>query len=143
MGRVLIVDDERNMCELIATDLKLRGVESRWCTSANDAFRLFRDEPFDVVLTDVRMPGTTGLQLCKQLTDMRPDIPVVVMTAFGSMETAVEAIRAGAYDFVTKPIEMDMLALLLERAFRHRNLQQKVKVLSAAVKLSLSLDTAS
>ena len=134
MGRVLVVDDEPNMCELIATDLQIRGIECKWANSASDAFRLFRDEQFDTVLTDVKMPGTTGLQLCKQLTESRPDIPVVVMTAFGSLETAIEAIRVGAYDFVTKPIEMDMLALIIERAMKHRDLQHKVKVLSEAVK---------
>ncbi len=136
MGRVLIVDDEKNMCELIAADLTLRDIDSHWSTSATDALQSFRDEEFDVVLTDINMPGVSGIDLCRQLTESRPDVPVVVMTAFGSMDTAVQAIRAGAYDFVTKPIEMDALALLLERAFRHRELQRKVKVLSEAVEHS-------
>jgi two-component system response regulator HydG len=70
----------------------------------------------------------------------RPDVPVVVMTAFGSLETAVAAIRAGAYDFVTKPVEMDMLALTLQRAVKHRLLQEKVKVLSQAVEQSARFD---
>ncbi len=133
-GRVLIVDDEQSMCELIDTDLRLRGVESAWCTSAAEALRLLQEQEFDVVLTDVKMPGTDGLQLCRQISDNRPDIPVVVMTAFGSLETAVAAIRAGAYDFVTKPIEMDLLALTLERASKHSQLQQQVKLLSDAVR---------
>ncbi|TWU13464.1 Transcriptional regulatory protein ZraR [Symmachiella macrocystis] len=132
-GKVLVVDDEQSMCELIDTDLRLRGMESSWCTSANDALRTVQEQEFDVVLTDVRMPGTDGLQLCRQITDNRPDIPVVVMTAFGSLETAVAAIRAGAYDFVTKPIEMDLLALTIERACKHSRLQQQVQVLSEAV----------
>ncbi len=132
-GKVLVVDDEQSMCELIDTDLRLRGMESSWCTSANDALRTVQEQEFDVVLTDVRMPGTDGLQLCRQITDNRPDIPVVVMTAFGSLETAVAAIRAGAYDFVTKPIEMDLLALTIERACKHSQLQNQVKVLSEAV----------
>ncbi len=133
-SRVLIVDDERSMCELIATDLRLRDVSSSWCTSASEALGCVAEQEFDVILSDVRMPGTSGLQLCEQLTDNRPDIPVIVMTAFGSMETAIEAMRAGAYDFVTKPIEMDMLALSIARATRHRRLQQQVQVLSEAVK---------
>lgn len=133
-GKVLIVDDERNMCELIATDLRMREIESSWCTSAAEATRVVQDQEFDVVLTDVKMPGTSGLQLCEQLTQNRPDIPVVVMTAFGSMETAIEAIRAGAYDFVTKPIEMDLLFLTIQRAIKHRQLQHQVNVLSEAVK---------
>jgi two-component system response regulator HydG len=93
-----------------------------------------RDGEFDVVLTDVRMPGVSGLELCEQIVSLRADVPVVVMTAFGSMETAIAAIRVGAYDFVIKPIEMDMLALTLQRAVNHRQLQEQVKLLSEAVK---------
>src|SRR5665213_2812351 len=132
-GNILIVDDERNMCELIETDLRLRGYTSRWFTSANAAFDALQAGDFDVVLTDVKMPGTSGLQLCEQIVANRPDVPVVVMTAFGNLETAVATIRVGAYDFVTKPIEMDLLAIVLNRAVRQRRLQQQVKMLSEAV----------
>jgi DNA-binding NtrC family response regulator len=133
-GNVLIVDDERNMCELIQTDLRLRDFTATWCTSAEAAWELVRESDFDVVLTDVRMPGTSGLQLCEQIAASRPGLPVIVMTAFGSLETAVAAIRVGAYDFVTKPIEMDLLAIGLDRAVKHSRLQQQVKRLSEAVR---------
>ncbi|QDU99093.1 sigma-54-dependent transcriptional regulator [Lignipirellula cremea] len=132
-GNILVVDDERSMCEMVEADLRLRGFTVRWFTSAAEAFAALKEEAFDVVLTDVKMPGASGLQLCEQIAANRPDIPVVVMTGFGSLETAVAAIRAGAYDFVTKPIEMDLLAMLLERAVKHRRLQQQVKMLSDAV----------
>jgi DNA-binding NtrC family response regulator len=132
-GNVLIVDDERNMCELIQTDLRLRDFSATWCTSANQAWEHLQERDFDVVLTDVRMPGVSGLKLCEQIAASRPGLPVVVMTAFGSLETAVAAIRVGAYDFVTKPIEMDLLAIGLDRAVKHSRLQQQVKRLSEAV----------
>jgi len=132
-GNILIVDDERNMCELIQTDLRMREFAARWCTSADEAVGQLQHEDFDAVLTDVRMPGTSGLQLCEQIATNWPEMPVVVMTAFGSLETAVAAIRVGAYDFVTKPIEMDLLAMTLQRAVRHHRLQQQVKRLSEAV----------
>lgn len=128
-ARALIVDDQQSMCELIETDLRLRGLESRWFTSAAVAYEALHDEDFDVVLTDVRMPGTTGLQLCQQISEARPDIPTVVMTAFGNLETAIAAMRAGAYDFITKPIEMDLLAITLRRAINHRRLTQQVRLL--------------
>ncbi len=131
-GRILIVDDERSLCELIQTDLRLRGFTSRFCTSADEALQTLPQAEFDVVLTDVRMPGTSGLQLCQQVAANRPDLPVVVMTAFGSLETAVGAIRVGAYDFVTKPIELDLLALILDRAVRHRQLQEQIQLLRQA-----------
>jgi two-component system response regulator HydG len=132
-GKVLIVDDERNMCELLETDLTLRGFEASWTTSAADALRTVRGDDFDVVLTDIRMPGTTGIHLCQQIARDYPDLPVIVMTAFGSLDTAVAALRAGAYDFVTKPIEMDLLALAVTRAIRQHQLQRQVRELAEAV----------
>ncbi|MGB7324602.1 MAG: sigma-54 dependent transcriptional regulator [Rubripirellula sp.] len=130
--RVLIVDDEQSMCELIETDLRLRDIDSAWCQSAAAAVESMQQQDFDVVLTDVRMPGSTGLQLCQQLTELRPDIPVIVMTAFGTLETAIAAIRSGAYDFITKPIEMDLLSITLNRAIAHRRLTEQVRLLEAA-----------
>ena len=135
-SRVLIVDDERNMCELLAADLGPRDFDVTWFTSAADALEELGHHDFDVVLTDLKMPGIDGLELCGRIAANRPDVPVIVMTAFGSMETAIAAIRAGAYDFVTKPFELDILALTLDRAVKHGRLQQQVKVLSEAVERS-------
>jgi two-component system response regulator HydG len=132
-GNVLIVDDERNMCELLEADLKLRGFQVRWFTSPLDSWQALREENFDAVLTDVRMPGTTGIQLCQQIAEQQPGLPVIVMTAFGSLESAVAALRAGAYDFVTKPVEMDLLAAALERAVKQRRLQRQIRELAEVI----------
>lgn len=140
LGRILIVDDEESMCKLLEADLRMRDFESTWFTSGEEALRAVKNNPVDVVLTDLNMPGINGLELCERIVLNRSDVPVIVMTAFGSMETAVAAIRVGAYDFVTKPIEMEMLALTLQRAVRHRELQEKVRVLSDAVSHSKRFD---
>jgi two-component system response regulator HydG len=140
MGRVLIVDDERDFCELLAADLKDRGWDTSFFTQAEEALRAQPDPNLDVVLTDLRMPGIDGLALCRRIVESRPDVPVVVMTAFGSLETAVAAIRAGAYDFVTKPIEAEALQLTLERALRHRQLSEQVRFLTKAVERASSFD---
>ncbi len=132
-GRVLIVDDDRAMCEMVESALKRRGFGAAWKTSADEGLKLLGNEEFDVVVTDLNMQGTSGLELCQQVVANRPDVPVVVVTAFGSMETAIGAIRAGAYDFVTKPFEMEDLALTLERATQHRALREEVKRLRQAV----------
>lgn len=132
-GHLLIVDDEQSMCELLEADLRLRGFQSSWYTSGEEAIQAIKRKHFDIVLTDLNMPGLSGIQLCEQIVANRPDVPVIVMTAFGSMETAIAAIRVGAYDFVTKPVEMDMLALTLQRALKHRQLQEQIKLLSEAV----------
>ena len=132
-GRVLIVDDERTMCELVDSVLRKRGYATAWRTNPDEALTLLGSEEFDVVLTDLDMRTMNGLELCERVVASRPDIPVVLVTAFGSMETAVGAIRAGAYDFVTKPVEMDALALVVERAVQHRTLKEEVKRLREAI----------
>ncbi len=136
-GKVLVVDDQQGMCELIETALRLRDFEVATFRSADEALLAVsgmpRENEFDVVLTDYKMPGTTGLELCERVTANRPDIPVVLMTAFGSMETAIGAMRAGAYDFVTKPIEMDLLEIILRRAVGHRRLRQQVELLTEQI----------
>lgn len=139
-GRVLIVDDERAMCEMIEADLRLRKFEPTWTTSPEEALEKLKSEDFQVLLTDLKMPGMSGTELCERAGANRPDVPVVVMTAFGSLDTAVAAIRAGAYDFVTKPVEMDMLALTLRRAVGHHLLQEQVKILSEKVRRSDRFD---
>ena len=121
------------MCDLLETDLRLRDFVPSCFTSALEALDVFNSSDFEVVLTDLKMPGMDGIQFCSRLLASRPDVPVVVMTAFGSLETAVAAMRAGAYDFVTKPIEMELLALILRRAVERRQLQQQVRSLSEAV----------
>ncbi len=132
---VLIVDDEKAMCELIDTALRMRGYETAWCQSADEAMHRLMESEFDVVLTDVKMPGTSGLQLCQQISRLRPDIPVVVMTAFGTLETAVAAIRSGAYDFITKPVELEMLALTIARAVERRQLARQIHLLEEQAKV--------
>ena len=132
-GRVMIVDDDPEMCSVLRLDLGRRGFETASFTSGEAAFRALLAGEFDVVLTDLRLPDLDGLELCDRIVSNRPDVPVVLITAFGSMETAVAAIRAGAYDFVTKPIEMDFLQISLDRAVRHRRLEAEVKTLSEAL----------
>lgn len=129
-GHILVIDDERSMVELLETDLALRGYKVSGFTSSAAALETLAATDAQVVLTDFHMPSVNGLQVCERVVANRPDIPVVVMTAFGSMETAIEAIRAGAWDFVTKPIEMELLAVVIDRAVRHHNLQEEVRRLS-------------
>ncbi len=131
--RILIIDDDRSLCDVLGVELKLRGFHVVTTTSADDALGRLLDEDFSLVLTDVNMQGMSGVELCKQIVENREDLPVVVMTAFGSMETAVAAIRAGAYDFITKPFEIDDLALTIERAVKHRALREEVRRLRRVV----------
>jgi two-component system response regulator AtoC len=133
MTTVFVVDDEREMVDLIAIGLKKRGFTIVPFTNGTDAIAAVAQHDVDVVITDLNMKGMTGLELCEQVVADRPDIPVLMLTAFGSFETAVGAIRAGAYDFVTKPVEIEALAIAVRRAAEHRSLRGEVKRLREAM----------
>jgi two-component system response regulator AtoC len=135
-GRVLIVDDDQSLCDTLAVVLRKKGFECVWTTEPAEALETIRSGGLDVVLTDLNMRGMTGLELCERIVANRPDVPVIVITAFGSLETAVAAIRVGAYDFITKPPEIDALEVALARAIQHRRLRQEVKQLRHAVEES-------
>ncbi|HEY6876606.1 MAG TPA: sigma-54 dependent transcriptional regulator [Polyangiales bacterium] len=132
-GRALVVEDDPALRRSLQVGLEDLGFEVRVASAASEALEALAQRDVDVVLTDLNMPGMNGIALCTRVAELRPDIPVVVITAFGSLDTAVAAIRAGAYDFVTKPVELDALALVLTRAVQHRKLRDEVKRLRSAV----------
>ncbi len=130
---VFVIDDEREMVDLIALGLKKRGFQVVPFGSGADALAAIPGRDVDVIVTDLNMKGMTGLELCQRVARDRPDIPVLMLTAFGSFETAVGAIRAGAYDFVTKPVEIEALAIAIRRAAEHRALRGEVRRLREVV----------
>ena len=132
-GRVLVVDDDVDVCALLEVRLAGRGFEVARTTSAVAALDTLATAEVDVVLTDIKMARMSGLELCERIVASRPDLPVVVMTAFGTLEAAIAAIRVGAYDFVTKPVEIDALVIALERAVEHRALRCEVERLRRVV----------
>ncbi len=131
---VLVIDDDPGMCNMLELGLRRAGYEASSTNTAGGGLALLGTRDFDVVITDVRMHGIDGIELCAQVVGSRPDIPVVVITAFGNMQTAIEAIRAGAYDFVPKPFELDQMRLVVERAVRHRGLLRKVERLEQSLR---------
>jgi two-component system response regulator HydG len=132
-ARVLIVDDDAEMCAMLEAGLARIGHVPSSCTSADTAYERVISDQADVVATDIRMKGMNGLELCERIVQNRPDVPVIVMTGFGSLETAVATIRAGAFDFLQKPLDADTLAVAVERAMAHRKLQGEVRRLRRAV----------
>mgnify|MGYP000146089700 CR=1 FL=1 len=138
--QVLIIDDDRGMCELLELGLTKRGFQVRFTTDPRTVMDVLQQTELEAVVTDLNMPGQNGIELTKKIVGNRPDLPVIVITAFGSMESAISAMRAGAYDFVTKPLEVDTLALALQRAIAHRALREEVKLLRRAVAASRNAD---
>jgi two-component system response regulator HydG len=130
--RVLIVDDDQSQCDLFAMALERHGYEPASTTSPREALELVAREPFDVVVTDLGMTEMDGLELCERILGTSPDVPIVVVTGQGSMDAAISAMRAGAYDFLTKPIDAKVLGLSVARAAQHRRLNSEVKRLREA-----------
>jgi two-component system, NtrC family, response regulator AtoC len=126
-AKVLVVDDDSDMTEMLTAGLEKLGLSVESRESGNEAFELLAKREFDVVVTDLNMRGINGLELCERIVANRPDIPVVVITAFGSLDTAIAAIRVGAYDFIPKPFDLDVLGIALRRAVQHRALRDEVK----------------
>ena len=120
--RILVVDDELNIREALVTLLQKKHYEVRGAGTAEEALEHLEAVPSDLVLTDLKMPGMGGMEFLRRLKRQWPDTEVLVMTAFGSIETAVEAIRCGAYDYITKPIDRERFAVVVEKALEHRAL---------------------
>lgn len=114
--RVLIVDDEPDIRELLELTLMRMGLDTLSVPDLKSAIRHVDKEAFDLCLTDMRLPDGTGLELVNYLQHKRPDTPVAVITAYGSMELAIESLKAGAFDFVSKPVEIDRLRTLINQA---------------------------
>ena len=131
--RILIVDDEPEMATVIEQALVRRGYIVSQQQSADGAWDLLEREDFDVVVTDINMRGMNGIELTERIAKNRHDVPVIVITAFGSIETATAVLRAGAYDFITKPFEIDQLVVSVERAIQNRKLREEVKRLREEV----------
>ncbi|MFB3060281.1 MAG: sigma-54-dependent transcriptional regulator, partial [Candidatus Binatia bacterium] len=112
--RILIVDDELLQLELIGGFLKKQGFDVVEAEGGEKALQIFRQESFDLVLTDQKMPKMSGLDLLKAVRALNPEEAVIVMTAYGSIETAVSAIKEGASDYLTKPLNLDELLHRIE-----------------------------
>jgi two-component system response regulator HydG len=131
--KILVADDDRDMCELAEAGLSLRGYGVSWRLSPDAALAELDNEDYSVLLVDIHMEGMSGLDLCRAAMAKRPDLVVVVMTGFGTLEHAIGAMRAGAYDFITKPVSMDALALTIDRAVRYRAMTDELQRLRRRV----------
>ncbi|MBW2316967.1 MAG: sigma-54-dependent Fis family transcriptional regulator, partial [Deltaproteobacteria bacterium] len=131
--RILVVDDDDAMREMVVSLLGDQGYEATGEDAAEPALEHLRAHDVDAVVSDIRMPGMSGLELVGAIHALRPATPVVLMTAFGSIDSAVEAMRAGAFDYITKPFKRDELFLALERAFETRALLEENRRLRRAV----------
>ncbi len=137
--QILVVDDDRAMREMLASLFKDQGYWVQQASSADEALQQAAELDYDVVLSDIRMPGRSGIDLVGELRKIRPETPVVLMTAFGTIDSAIESMRAGAFDYITKPFEPDAVAFTIERALERRMLEEENRQLRRAVDRTSSM----
>jgi two-component system, NtrC family, response regulator HydG len=136
--RILIVDDDPEQCELLGCLVDQLDYATTATTSPEKALEHAGRDSLDAIVTDLGMSTMSGLELCSRILMVRPDVPVVVVTGMGTMESAIAAMRAGAYDFLNKPVDIHALGLALRRAVQHRRLAQEIKQLRAATPIAPS-----
>jgi two-component system NtrC family response regulator len=138
--RILIVDDEKVQREILEGFLVKQGYEAVAEENGPKALEKFRSGAFDLVLTDYRMPGMDGIQLLREVRRLNPEAVVAIMTAYGTVGTAVAAMKEGAYDYLTKPIDLDELLLLIQRVEREVSLGQENRELKEQLREKFKVD---
>ncbi len=132
--RVLFVDDEKSLQEFMRSELPHLGHEVTVCPDGRTALKVLEKSTFDVAILDLRMPGMTGIEVLEHLKQVSPDTEAIVMTGHASMETAIEAVRLGAFDYITKPCKLTEIQTVLQKAAEKRELQLKNLALQSRVK---------
>ncbi|MGE3681386.1 MAG: sigma-54-dependent transcriptional regulator [Bdellovibrionales bacterium] len=128
-SRILVVDDEESIREFLEIMLRKEGFEVTCAEDGQKALDLIKKKSFDMVISDLQMPNMTGIELLKNIKDQYPDMLFLMITAFGTTETAVEAMKLGAYDYITKPFKIDEVRININNALRSRNLEVENRVL--------------
>ncbi len=140
-GRVLLVDDDPNVLKSLSKLLESEGYSARSCPDAFAALEFAESERFDVVLSDVKMPAVSGLELLDHIHRLDPDIPVVLMTGYSETGTAIEALKRHAFDFILKPIQPEMLVSILARALNYRRLREAERGYAGLLKSTVLKNT--
>src|SRR5260370_914399 len=131
--RVLFVDDEKSLQEFMRSELPRLGHEVTVCPDGRAAVKAFEKTRFDAAILDLRMPGMTGIEVLEQLKQAAPDTEAIVMTGHASMETAIDAMRLGAFDYITKPCKLAEIEAVLRKVAEKRDLQHKNLALQSRV----------
>src|SRR5210317_421442 len=124
-GRILVVDDEYSVRDSLLSWFRKDGHEVEVAENAKEALHSMQEHEFEVVLADIKMPGMDGLELQARIHEIDPTVAVIMITAFASVETAVQALKQGAFDYVTKPIDPDELSHLVRRALEQQQLREE------------------
>jgi two-component system nitrogen regulation response regulator NtrX len=133
MSNILIIDDEKAIRKTLSEILSYEGYKIEEAGDGEEGLRRFRDKTFDVVLCDIKMPKVDGIEFLDKVRDMNPDVPVIMISGHGTIETAVEAVKKGAYDYIAKPPDLNRLLITIRNAMDKTNLVAETKVLKRKV----------
>ena len=131
--RILVVDDDESLRWVTQAQLQQSGYQVDAAGNGKEALAAIHEDPPDLVITDLMMPGMSGVELLKNIRADYSEIIVIVVTAFGTVENAVEAMKAGAYDYITKPVNIQELRLIVGRGLEHLDLRQEVRTLRSSL----------
>ena len=131
--RILVVDDDESLRRVTQVQLEQAGYAVTTAGDVAQALAILEKAPQDLVITDLKMPGRSGVDLLRKIRTEYPEIVVILVTAFGTVESAVEAIKLGAYDYITKPVNADALRLTVGRALDHLRLREEVQALRSSL----------
>jgi two-component system response regulator PilR (NtrC family) len=138
-NKILVVEDEKNMREILKILLEGEGYDISAAKDAAEGISFIERDIFDLIITDVRMPGGNGLQILEKAQEISPETLVIIITAFGTIESAIEAMKHGAYDYIHKPFKIDEIRLVVKNALEKRKLRGEVSVLREKIKTTYAL----
>jgi DNA-binding NtrC family response regulator len=138
--KILVIDDEESICQLLEIMLTEEGYWVQTVTNYNDAMNHLESESFDLIVSDIMMPGKDGLTLLKDAKQFDPDLPIILITAYASLSSAVEALRKGAFDYITKPFQIDQIKFSVKRALEVRMLRRENRILRKTIRNESELD---
>jgi two-component system response regulator GlrR len=141
MGKILVVDDDINILRVIKLRLEAEGYQVTTAGKAKVALELANEDVFDFALVDLKLNGTNGIQLMENLHQLNPEMPVIILTAYGTIESAVEAMRKGAYTYITKPFNYDELLIQTKNCLQKTKLTKEIKSLKKVVKNRFGFDS--
>jgi len=125
METILVVDDEKSLLDLLSVVLKKEGYRVKTCLAPSRVFELLEKESFDMLICDIKLPEVSGMEILKYVRENKPNLPVIMITAYGSLKQAVEALKAGAIDYILKPFDVEELKIIIAQELEKRRLQEE------------------
>ena len=140
MENILIIDDEKSLLDLLSVVLKKEGYRIKTCLAPSKVFDLLEKESFDLVVCDIKLPEISGMEILKYVRENKPDLPVIMITAYGSLKQAVEALKAGAIDYILKPFDVEELKIIIAHELEKRRLREENILLKRDLKERYSFE---